>query len=277
MSDAAIRQAIREVLTGVLAGVRAIDVDTLQEQSPGVEDYAAAVSAMVLPTFELTVNYEPAGDEQLAQPGSAWVEVVTLKLRTVYKLGSGVLSPATIGAVKSSSADIGKQARTAFAWPGKLEYTEANEATGIAGGVLQWTGTSITQDARDANPGDQAIYTTEHNFRGWTCSTEEIIVAVPSRTASGAFAFSASDSGGWVHASGAGAQAASLPSLAASLTAGRELVLSLQQEGAATAVTITPGATSQINGAGVGVAYVCATGRTRTILTSRDGLAWFTG
>jgi hypothetical protein len=276
VSDAAIRQCIREVLTGVLVGVRGIPVDTLQEVSPGATDYTAAVDAMVLPTFELSIGYFPTPTEQIMQPGSAWVEGVSLKVRTVYKLESAVLTPTVLDAVRSESAAMGKQIRTLLRWPGTLLATAANEPTGIADGVMEWTGTTTAQDARSAT-GDQALFATEHTFTGWTYSTEEIIVAVTSRTASAGFAFAASDVGNWIHASGAGAQAATLPDLSASLTAGREMVLNLQQEGAATAVTITPGASSQINGAGVGVAYVCATGRTRTVLASRDGLAWFTG
>ncbi|MFA7295712.1 MAG: hypothetical protein WC211_00835 [Dehalococcoidia bacterium] len=276
MSDAAIRQCIREVLTGVLEGVRGIPVDTLREQNSGESDYAQAVASMVMPEFELTIGYVPTPTEQVIQPSSLWIEGITLRVRTVYKLDSAVLTPARIGEVRSRSADIGKQIRTLFKWPGTLEFTATNEPTGIAGGVMEWGGMTTAQDANPANS-DQRLYTTDHNFTGWIVSTEEIIVPVLSRTASAGFAFAASDVGNWIHASGAGAQAATLPDLSASLTSGREMVLSLQQEGAATAVTITPSATSQINGAGVGVAYVCATGRTRTVLCSRDGLAWFTG
>lgn len=91
------------------------------------------------------------------------------------------------------------------------------------------------------------------------------------------YAFDAKDIGNVVFATGAGAQAFTLPTLAAFILSGRMALLTVQCEGAATAVTITPGAGSQINGAGLGVAYVATVGRTRISLFSRDGLAWFTG
>lgn len=91
------------------------------------------------------------------------------------------------------------------------------------------------------------------------------------------YAFAAKDIGNVVFATGAGAQAFTLPTLAAFILSGRMALLTVQCEGAATAVTITPGAGSQINGAGLGVAYAVAIGRSRLTLFSRDGLAWFTG
>jgi hypothetical protein len=87
------------------------------------------------------------------------------------------------------------------------------------------------------------------------------------------YALAAVDIGNVVFASGAGAQAFTLPDLSGSLTAGRALLLTIVQVNAATLVTITPGGTSQINNAGVGVAYVSTAGATISLL-SRDGLAW---
>jgi hypothetical protein len=87
----------------------------------------------------------------------------------------------------------------------------------------------------------------------------------------------AADIGGVISVTTAGAHAVSLPSLAASVLVGRTAVLTWQAEDAATAITITPSITSQINGAGVGVPYVAPVGRVRITLFSRDGLSWFTG
>jgi len=87
----------------------------------------------------------------------------------------------------------------------------------------------------------------------------------------------AADIGGVISVTIAGAHAVNLPSLATSVLAGRVAVLTWQAEAAATAITITPGVSSQINGAGVGVPYVAPVGRVRITLFSRDGLAWFTG
>jgi hypothetical protein len=91
------------------------------------------------------------------------------------------------------------------------------------------------------------------------------------------YALAAADIGNVVFATGAGAQAFTLPDLSASLISGRTMLITIQCEGAATAVTITPGGSSQIDGAGVGVAFVGTTGRSRISLLSRDGLNWFSG
>ncbi len=103
-------------------------------------------------------------------------------------------------------------------------------------------------------------------------------IAQPVANSQGAgYALAAADIGNVVFATGAGAQAFSLPDLSASLTAGRVLLLTIQCTGAATAVTITPGGSSQIDGAGVGVAFVGAVGRSRISLMSLDGLSWYSG
>ena len=89
------------------------------------------------------------------------------------------------------------------------------------------------------------------------------------------YTIAAVDIDGIIHATGAGAQAFALPDLSASLVAGHDIVLEIQQEGAATFVTVTPAAGSQINGAGSGVAFECGVGRQNIKLVSKDGLLWF--
>jgi len=114
--------------------------------------------------------------------------------------------------------------------------------------------------------------------RAVTAAGLNAVISQPASNPQGAgYALAAADLGNVVFATGAGAQAFTLADLSASLIAGRMLMLTIQCEGAATAVTITPGAASQINGAGLGVAFVMAVGRSRATLFSRDGLAWFTG
>jgi hypothetical protein len=104
------------------------------------------------------------------------------------------------------------------------------------------------------------------------------VVNLPlSFTFSGAFTFLPVHLGGVIHATGAGAQAASLPNLSSSLQPNRELILTVQPEGAATAVTITPASGCQINAAGSGVAFVATVGRTRISLCSKDGVNWYSG
>jgi len=110
-----------------------------------------------------------------------------------------------------------------------------------------------------------------------TLAAAKTVAQPPSYNFSGGLALSSAHIGAVGHATGAGAQAVTLPDLSAALQSGRELILTIQCEGAATAVTITPGGTSQIDGAGVGVAFVATVGRTRISLTSRDGLNWFSG
>lgn len=109
----------------------------------------------------------------------------------------------------------------------------------------------------------------------WWVAVSAEIAQPPVNVQAGAYAFKRSDIGGVVYATGAGAQAFTLPTLAAAISAkpGTMLILTVVCENAATAVTVTPGAASQINNAGVGVAYVAAAGGTIS-LKSRDGLAW---
>lgn len=91
------------------------------------------------------------------------------------------------------------------------------------------------------------------------------------------YALAAADIGAVVFATGAGAQAFTLPDLSAALQAGRTLLLTIQCTGNATAVTITPGAGSQIDNAGVATPFVATVGRTRISLMSKDGLNWYSG
>jgi len=58
--------------------------------------------------------------------------------------------------------------------------------------------------------------------------------------------------------------------------AGRMAIITIVCENALTAVTITPGVGSQINNAGVGVAYAAPAGGTIS-LKSRNGLSWLRG
>jgi len=95
----------------------------------------------------------------------------------------------------------------------------------------------------------------------------------------GAYGLVAADIGAVVFATGAGAQAFTLPDLSAALVKapGTALILTIQCTGNATHVTITPAGTVQIDNAGVGVAFDGGTGRKRISLVSKDGLNWFSG
>lgn len=145
------------------------------------------------------------------------------------------------------------------------------------------SGTVTSAAATDTVPGLVELATTAEVFTG----TDTARALTPKgladalqpagNTQAAGYALAAVDIGAVVFATGAGAQAFTLPTLAASLITNRMLILTVQQTGAATAVTITPGAASQIDGAGVGVAYVLGAGRKRVSLFSYDGLAWFSG
>ncbi len=93
----------------------------------------------------------------------------------------------------------------------------------------------------------------------------------------GGYAFVIGDIGAVVFATGAGAQPFTLPDLSAGIIEDRTALLTVQCTGEATVVTITPGAGSQIDGAGVGVPYVAPVGRSRISILSLDGLNWYSG
>lgn len=93
------------------------------------------------------------------------------------------------------------------------------------------------------------------------------------RSEAAAFTFAGADIGNVIFATGAGAQAATLNTLATSVFSGRMAMLTVVCTLATGVVTITPDGSSQINNAGVGVAYIAPAGGT-TVLKSLDGLSW---
>lgn len=109
----------------------------------------------------------------------------------------------------------------------------------------------------------------------WWIAVDVEVAQPPLNVQAAGYALKRSDIGSVVYATGAGAQAFTLPSLAAAITAkpGTMLLITIVCENVATLVTITPGGTSQINNAGVGVAYAAPAGGTIS-LKSRDGLSW---
>lgn len=124
----------------------------------------------------------------------------------------------------------------------------------------------------DANYGALTLFC---DGTDWWIFVDVEVAQPPVNVQAGAYALKRSDIGGVVYATGAGAQAFTLPTLAAAITAkpGTMLILTIVCENVLTAVTITPGGTSQINNAGVGVPYAAPAGGTIS-LKSRDGLSW---
>lgn len=158
-----------------------------------------------------------------------------------------------------------------------LEQTGAQGATitMFAGTVDPSAGTGVTANEgsiyyRDAGTTGFVYYKYGAADTAWTLLTDAQPV---SNVQAGAYALAAADIGNVVFATGAGAQAFTLPDLSAALIAGRMLLITIVCENTATAVTITPGAASQINNAGVTVPYVASAGGTIS-LKSRDGLSW---
>ncbi len=85
----------------------------------------------------------------------------------------------------------------------------------------------------------------------------------------------AADIGSVVFYSNAAGVETELPDLSASMFSTRLAILTFQNEGAATVLTIDPGVGVTIDGATTSV--VGAAGRKRVSLFSRDGLAWYSG
>lgn len=129
---------------------------------------------------------------------------------------------------------------------------------------------SITQAKLAANAVTAAKASTGTGATNLAAGNDTRFSQVPTRTASGAITVASTDIGGVINCTGAGAQAAALPSLASSVVAGFAMTVTFVQEGAATLVTITP-AGGTINGAAT-LALTAGYG-TRTIV-SIDGLNW---
>ncbi len=116
---------------------------------------------------------------------------------------------------------------------------------------------------------------------GWVRAASTAYVDQPaSRTVGGAAdTVVAGDVGNVVHVSTAGACETELGDLSASLTAGREMLLTWQMEDTATVLTIDPDGAGgvTIDGSTASFVATCAVDGSRVVLASSDGLAWFSG
>ena len=175
MSEIVLRECLTEVLEGVIAGVRSIAPDTLVASSnTGTDDYNTVLSSLPIPSFDIEINYE-AHEDQVMQPSTQWIEKVNVKITTVYRLESPVVSNEDYYAAKAESADVGKQIRTAFHWPGKLTYNDAGDATGISGGILIWESSVITKDQASLSGKGPGMLITEHVFNGISIETIDVV------------------------------------------------------------------------------------------------------
>ena len=241
--------------------------------------------------------------------GSIWV----WPLGTGIGYGAWILTDATTGAavwrrieannnlaagaapVAGDDAADGYAVGSLWLWPGRGLWANTDPALGAAtwvilgvlnnpaGGAVP----AVNDDSGDGY-GVGSLWIGPNNDV-WTCTDATVGAAVwaseaqpASNVQVGAYAIAARDIGNVIFATGAGAQAFSLPDLSASIgsvgnvtnpQAGRMAIITIVCENAATAVTITPGGASQINNAGVGVAYAAPAGGTIS-LKSRDGLSW---
>ena len=174
MSEAAVREVLTEVLDGTISGVRAIDPETLAaDYYTGADAYGAAVGAVVVPTFDLLIEYE-ATPEQIMQPSPIWIERVNVKVITTWLLDSPALESSEYARIKSESGDTGKKIRTALCWPGKLLTTDGGTVTGIINGCLLYTSSIITTDEAPLVGERPGLLVTEHNFTGFHISTEAV-------------------------------------------------------------------------------------------------------
>ena len=168
LDEDAIRDTLREVLTGAAAGVRAIAAGNLSaDAAEGMTDLALSQRAMILPRFTVGIGYEPI-DEQPAGPSNLWLETINVSITQTYVLSTAALQPNEYSAVKTTSAAIASAIRLAFAWPGKLSASVAATPTGILSGVLRWTGTRVERDQapQQGQADGGGLYQTRSDFTG---------------------------------------------------------------------------------------------------------------
>jgi hypothetical protein len=175
MTDLIIRDCIEEILTGVITGIRPIIEGTLRsDPATGQTLYNQAVGAIVEPTFDVSIEYEPT-EEQCQQPSPIWIEKINIVITTCYVLDSPVLDSSDYYLVKANSAIVGKKIRVALSWPGKLTYNDIGESTGIISGCLRHVSSLITKDRSPMAGIEPGLYITEHTFAGFVQSTELVV------------------------------------------------------------------------------------------------------
>ena len=167
LDEEAIRDTIAEVLTGAVAGVRAITAGFMSADGvQGGDDFLAAARAMVTPTFSVRIEYEPSPDRPQG-PAPIWMDTINVTVTTTYTPYTPALLPNEAHAVKATSAAIASAMRIAFAWPGKLTSTSLGAATGIVSGMLMHVSSTVSRDQPAQIDGAVAgIYETVHVFTG---------------------------------------------------------------------------------------------------------------
>ena len=169
LNEDAIRDTIADVITGAIAGVRAIAVGSLSaDAAEGMTDLALASRALPLPVFTVAIGYEPL-DDPPPQPSNLWLEQINVAITQTYLLSTAALQPNEYRAAKATSAAIASAIRIAFSWPGKLSMSAAASPTGILSGVLRWTGSSVTRDQapQQGQAEGGGLYQTRSDFTGF--------------------------------------------------------------------------------------------------------------
>lgn len=168
VDDVAIRTALREVVEGKIAGVRAIPVGLLScDIAGGADDMTLSMRTTATPRVEIAVAY-PVSPDRPQQPTNVWFRGIEVTLTYTYLLDSQTLFAVDYQAVKAAAAAASDLVAQAYAWPGKLATTFAGTSTGIVSGVLAWQGTTVLRDdaPRSGQTEGGGLYQIEQRFGG---------------------------------------------------------------------------------------------------------------
>jgi hypothetical protein len=176
LSDTAIRAALREVIEGKIAGVRAVPVGLLScDIAGGADDMTLSMRTTATPRVEIAIAY-PVSPDRPQQPTNVWFRGIEVTLTYTYLLDSQALFAVDYQAVKATAAYASDLVAQALAWPGKVATSYSGTVTGIVSGVLAWQGTTVLRDdaPRSGQTEGGGLYQLEQRFSGTVVTTSAV-------------------------------------------------------------------------------------------------------
>lgn len=156
----AIRTAIRECLTGTLAGTRAPTAGYASDDMfTGADDYVKAMRSIIKPTFDVRIDSIKRQEDTPNEITNLRLYELSITVTTTYKSEDPVLGVTLYEEIKADAETDVDIFMRALGWPGALTQTAAAAETGLVSGLLRNTGSVVTND----DP-EQCLYEYEMTF-----------------------------------------------------------------------------------------------------------------
>lgn len=160
LASKAIRTAIRECLTGVLAGTRAPTLGYASDDLfAGASEYTRAMRAVIKPTFDIRVTAIPRQEDTPNEVSNIRLYKPAIAITTTYKLIDEVNFVQDYENVKAQAETDVDVFTRALGFPGAIYQTSGGTLTGIVSGLLRSTGSSVVNEDPEAG-----IYEIEMTF-----------------------------------------------------------------------------------------------------------------